>query len=279
MDWTEKDFARNENNGSRVSLHYWQKGSGPPILLLHGITDTGACWGRTADALAERFTVYALDQRGHGQSDVPENGYALADCVADAAALLRTVHAVPSMVMGHSYGAILTMMLAAQQPELVSKPVLVDPPMWDGMLQMPAEGADERRLKFFDWLIQLQDKSHEELVAHCHAQSPNWTDEECEQWATSKHQVRPRVWQKDGTEFGSDWRADISHIKCPTLFVRGEPACGGIVSDADLADVKSLLQNGQVVTVAQAGHSVQRDRNAEFMAVVLPFLLAASQVQ
>ena len=108
--------------------------------------------------------MYALDQRGHGQSDAPINGYKLADCVADAAALLRITHTVPSIVMGHSYGAILTMMLAAQQPELVSKTVLVDPPMWDGMLQMPAEGADERRLKFFDWLIQLQDKSHAELV-------------------------------------------------------------------------------------------------------------------
>ena len=46
-----------------------------------------------------------------------------------------------------------------------------------------------------------------------------------------------------------------------------------------LADVKSLLQNGQVVTVAQAGHSVQRDEYQAFIDVVLPFLLAASQVQ
>ena len=268
MNWTEHDFVRDG-----VKLHYWQKGSGLPILLLHGITDSGACWGRTADALAEHFTVYALDQRGHGQSDAPETGYTLADCVADAAELLRQNNLVPSIVMGHSYGAILTMMLAAQQPALVSKAVLVDPPMWSGMLKVPPQDRDENRLKFFGWLLQLQTQSKAELVAYCHAESPNWSDDECERWADSKLNVRPRVWQSGGAEFGSDWRADLSHIQCPTLFVRGEPAAGGIVSDEDLADVKSLLQNGQVVTIDKAGHSVQRDQYEAFIDVLMPFLL------
>src|SRR4029078_9452898 len=83
-NWTQFDFARDG-----VSLHCWKKGKGAPLVLLHGITDSGPCWGRVADNLAVSYTVYALDQRAHGKSDAPPSGYTYNDYALDVAELLR----------------------------------------------------------------------------------------------------------------------------------------------------------------------------------------------
>lgn len=109
MDWHAYDFTRNH-----VRLRYWRKGNpnGAPVLLLHGITDSGRMWGRVADGLAEQgFAVIAPDQRGHGESDVPDYGYAYDHYAQDAIALLSYLDKSPAIVMGHSFGGLISMWL------------------------------------------------------------------------------------------------------------------------------------------------------------------------
>lgn len=63
-----------ETNG--VRLHYLRSGGAkPPVALAHGALDDARCWARVAEALAADYDVVAVDARGHGHSQAPEEGY------------------------------------------------------------------------------------------------------------------------------------------------------------------------------------------------------------
>jgi 2-(acetamidomethylene)succinate hydrolase len=62
--------------GAGVELAFRVRGSGPAVVLLHGTSANHAVWEPVGDLLADRATVVALDQRGHGRSDKPDRGYA-----------------------------------------------------------------------------------------------------------------------------------------------------------------------------------------------------------
>lgn len=81
---------------------------GRPLVLLHGWAGTLRCWGRAAEILAERFRVIAVDLRGHGYSDAPEQGYDdPANWAADVAAVLAAESiSAGAVLLGWSYGGI-----------------------------------------------------------------------------------------------------------------------------------------------------------------------------
>ncbi len=69
MGWTEGYLS-----ADNVRLHYWRRGSGPPLLLAHGFGDSGECWTRVAEALEDDYDIVAYDARYHGLSDAPADG-------------------------------------------------------------------------------------------------------------------------------------------------------------------------------------------------------------
>ncbi|MDP3768967.1 MAG: alpha/beta fold hydrolase, partial [Dehalococcoidia bacterium] len=79
----DRRAERRRRPGHGIWLSTLERGDGPPCVLLHGITANACVWDPIALRLAERYHVVAVDQRGHGQSDKPEAGYAAADFVAD----------------------------------------------------------------------------------------------------------------------------------------------------------------------------------------------------
>ena len=267
MNWSEHDFVRDG-----VKLHYWQKGAGAPILLLHGITDSGACWGRAADGLAAHYTVYALDQRGHGKSDSPVRAYTYADYVADALELLRVNGYTNAMVMGHSFGGVVALNLAADFPQAISKLLVVDPPLFDIDSSTPSSVLEQGRYDFFEWLRKLKPLSRAELIQVCQTQSPTWSDDECETWAESKMDASPRLWQEGGIPIRSEWRAWLPAITCPTLLVYGDSELGSLVDEQKANQVVCALQQGTSAHIPNAGHSVHRDQFATFMRAINLFL-------
>ena len=79
------------------------------------------------------------NQRGHGDSDKPSAGYLPRDYAGDIAALIAHEPTRPAAVVGHSLGAVVAALLAAERPELVPKVILVDPPFDP---TRPREGVD-----------------------------------------------------------------------------------------------------------------------------------------
>ncbi len=100
-------------------------GSGPVILLIHGIGDNSTTWATVQSQLAQRFTVIAVDLLGHGQSDKPRADYSVAAYANGMRDLLSVLDIERVTVIGHSLGGGVAMQFAYQFPQLVERLVLV----------------------------------------------------------------------------------------------------------------------------------------------------------
>src|SRR5688500_181277 len=107
------------------SVAYRCAGSGPAIVLVHGITSTSATWDRVIPYLATRFTVIAPDLIGHGQSAKPRGDYSLGAYASGIRDLMVALGHESATFVGHSLGGGVAMQLAYQFPERLDRLVLV----------------------------------------------------------------------------------------------------------------------------------------------------------
>jgi pimeloyl-ACP methyl ester carboxylesterase len=110
-------------HGHRV--FYRSAGSGPVIVLVHGITSTSATWANVLPYLAEQFTVIAPDLLGHGESAKPRGDYSLGAYASGVRDLLIALGHERATFVGHSLGGGVAMQLAYQFPEHCDRLVLV----------------------------------------------------------------------------------------------------------------------------------------------------------
>jgi pimeloyl-ACP methyl ester carboxylesterase len=111
-------------HGHRMA--YRQAGSGPVIVLIHGITSDSTTWARVMPYLARRFTVLAPDLAGHGASAKPRGDYSLGAHASSLRDLLAALGHDRASFVGHSLGGGIAMQLSYQFPELCERLVLVD---------------------------------------------------------------------------------------------------------------------------------------------------------
>src|SRR3954467_4543763 len=100
-------------------------GSGPAILLIHGIGDNSTTWSTVQTKLAQRFTVIAPDLLGHGKSDKPRADYSVAAYANGMRDLLSVLDIERVTLVGHSLGGGVAMQFAYQFPHLVDRLILV----------------------------------------------------------------------------------------------------------------------------------------------------------
>lgn len=123
-----------------LTLHYADDGDPAkrPILVLHGITQSGVTWGWLVPHLTDTHRVVRLDFRGHGGSGRAPGAYAFRGYVADATAICeRVLNGEPPIVIGHSLGGGTAAALAQTRPDLVRGVVLEEP----AVMEPPAPGA------------------------------------------------------------------------------------------------------------------------------------------
>lgn len=111
-------------HGHRVA--YRQAGSGPVIVLVHGITSDSRTWRHVMPYLARQFTVLAPDLPGHGESAKPRGDYSLGAYASGLRDLLLALGHERATIVGHSLGGGITMQFSYQFPELCERLVLVD---------------------------------------------------------------------------------------------------------------------------------------------------------
>jgi pimeloyl-ACP methyl ester carboxylesterase len=110
-----------------VRLNAVQTGVGPDVVLVHGLGANLAFWHLSVlRTLGERFRLTAFDQRGHGYSDMPPAGYAVADMAADLGGLLDALGIARAHLVGHSYGGAVVLAYAVRHPGRVRSLTLAD---------------------------------------------------------------------------------------------------------------------------------------------------------
>jgi pimeloyl-ACP methyl ester carboxylesterase len=112
-------------SGVTLRVREWP-GDGPPILLLHGLASNSRIWDDVAARLAGRFHVAAIDQRGHGLSDRPTDGFGFEKVAGDVKAVADALGLDRLTAMGHSWGGNVALVFATTYPERTRGLVLVD---------------------------------------------------------------------------------------------------------------------------------------------------------
>ena len=255
-----------ETNG--IKLHYRRTGGNkPPLVLCHGITDNGLCWGRAVLDLEANYDVIMVDARGHGLSDAPGSGYAESDNAADLAGLIDGLELSHPAIMGHSMGAATVAATAALFPGLVACAILEDPP-WQA--DPPAPADHERRDNMRRNWLEQKAKTIPELQEWCRNERPGWDAIELDAWAESKLQFSPHVVEYLGQP--RDWRSTVEGIRCPALLIAGDITKGAIVDDRTAREVRSKNPLFEVVTLEGAGHNIRRERFEPYIEAVRDFL-------
>lgn len=113
--------------GPTLSYQEWGRPDGAVVLMLHGLTSSGATWRHVAPALGESFWVIAPDARGHGASEWTRD-YSLELLADDVAAFCDQVGILGAIVVGHSMGALTAYALAVRRPDLIRLLVLEEMP-------------------------------------------------------------------------------------------------------------------------------------------------------
>lgn len=110
-----------------INIHYQQKGSGPDVVLIHGITSCLAQWYvEIMPALARDYRVTTYDLRGHGLTEITETGYTSEEMAGDLLALMDHLDIQKPVLVGHSFGGSIGLNLALTHPERVRGVVALD---------------------------------------------------------------------------------------------------------------------------------------------------------
>jgi pimeloyl-ACP methyl ester carboxylesterase len=124
-----------EANG--VRQHVVVGGDGPALLLVHGWPESWYAWRFVMQALASDFSVVAVDQRGMGLSDKPEDGYDAGTLANDLAGLMTELGHERFAVAGHDTGMVISYALAADHPERVGRLIAAEIPGAPGVVPAP----------------------------------------------------------------------------------------------------------------------------------------------
>ncbi|MEV1073088.1 alpha/beta fold hydrolase [Micromonospora parva] len=114
-----------------ATIHGRRGGSGPPVLLLHGIPETHLMWHKVAPRLAEKYTVVATDLRGWGDSGTPPSTsdhepYSMRAIARDQIEMMRILGYQQFRLVGHDRGARCAYRLALDEPDAVTRLAVMD---------------------------------------------------------------------------------------------------------------------------------------------------------
>ena len=137
--------------GHGIALHYVDQGAGLPVIFVHGSLSDVGYWADQIPAFATHYRAIAYSRRYNYPNDNPARpGYSAVIDAEDLAALIRTLRLGKAVIVGHSYGALTALFLAAKHPELVSALVLAEPPAVSLLNHLPGNEAKTGKAMFED---------------------------------------------------------------------------------------------------------------------------------
>ena len=256
-----------------LSLHYldWGNSNATPMVLLHGLYSHAYYWDFFARNLASEYHVFALDQRGHGDSGWAKS-YGPKEYVLDIEAFVDNLGLDKFVLIGHSMGGINAIIYAARHPDMISALVIVDigPEInASGIERMERERASEPEAF----------GSEEEAISYMKKIESRQSDDFVRyqvKYALRRGEEGRLAFKYDkklqSTQLRSpDWLWEyLNQVICPTLLVHGMES--DMLATELAKTMGGSLAFGSVVDVERAGHSVPGDNPQAFEAEVREFL-------
>ena len=269
------------------TLNYFEgPDNGPPLVLLHGVLRQWSDFVPIIPQLSLRWKVYGIDFRGHGKSSRTPGHYFVADYLPDAASFLSFQLREPAVVYGHSLGAMVALLMAAEMREHVKAVILEDPPF-------QTMGARIRETPYFRQFSGIRELLREGIstgklaaqLAQVDITAPGRDkpqrlgevrDMAALRWlATCLQVVDPDVllpilegrWLE-----GYSVDQTIQRVRCPTLVLQADGEAGGMLADDDAGFMERSIAECVRIRFPGVGHSVRWSAHERWSRVVMNYL-------
>lgn len=245
-------------------------GTGPPVVLLHGLAGQAREWDSTADWLARSHRVVAPDARAHGRSERSPADVTPEAFVLDVEQWIEQLGLAPAILIGQSFGGLAALRVAARAGGLVGGLVVAE--------ATPAEdpeGADAVASWLESWPVPFATP----------ADALAFFGGDClwaQAWTSGLEQRAGGLWpafepavlltalrQANARDFWDDW----ARIECPLLVVRATTG----VPEAETRRMLELQPGAQLSEIAAAGHDVHLDQPERWRAAVQAFLASLAR--
>jgi len=251
-------------------IHYLEAGSGPVVILLHGLGGSAGNWAATTPALSSKFHVFVPDQIGFGASDKPQIDYRVGTLVDFLDGFCRKVGITKASVVGNSLGGWTAVDFTLAHPEKVEKLVLVD----SAGYSLEHNGAPKPPREVLQALNPSTVAQAKQVMNLILANKAMITDQVAEGFF-AQHMRTGDGYTIDRF-IDSILRGDdvvdgkLGAVKVPTLIVWGKqdllvPLAAGEWFSKDIA-------GSELVTLDGCGHVPQMECGAKFNATLLKFL-------
>jgi len=276
-----------------LDLHLTRWGPDPsesnlPVFLLHGWQDTGDTFQFMVDEFKRDWPLVALDWRGFGRSEWPQDGYWFADYLADLDALLEGLsRGAPARIVGHSMGGNIASLYAGVRPERVRCVANLEG------FGLPRSSPQQAPTQLRQWLDQVKSRptlkdydSVEQLASVIRFRYPRFNDAQAAfvaaAWSKerdgrirllgdSRHRwVNPVRYHREDAE--ACWR----EVKAPVLMLLGEESeyLSKLGADGSDAALRNIIPQIEILRIAGAGHMLHIEK-ANVVAPLIENFLSA----
>ena len=268
-------------DGLRVG--YLLRGSGPSVLLIHGLGEFLETWAYNIDSLSKHFTVCAVDLPGHGHSEQSKGDYTIDYCVGFVVDFMEVMGIKHVSLVGRSMGGPICLMIGIDFPDKVNKIILVSSGGFDENVPLAY------RLALLPVLgdimlgpAVLVNSSTVRLAMRRQFYNSNsvpdeWIQVACEYLKLSNRNETIRNIIRSNASLTSKKPKEkaivtdkISLLNTPTLIVHGMQ--DNLVSVEQARDAASIIPDAQLKLLAECGHNPQIEKAPEFNELVLSFL-------
>jgi pimeloyl-ACP methyl ester carboxylesterase len=254
-----------------VTLHYLEQGHlhGEPVIMLHGFTDSWNTYALALPHLSPAYHVYALDQRGHGESSKTAADFTVERFVADVVAFMDAQGIAKATVVGHSLGSMVAQLVAIHHPDRVNKLVLI------GSMTV---GGNPGVLEFNEAVQTLTDPIDPvfardfQTSTQINEISPVFLDKV----VAESLKVPAQVWRQTMASFvQQETTHDLYKISAPTLILWGDQDPYFLRSDQET--LAALIPQATLRIYEQVSHNPHWEQPERFVADLEQFLAATAK--
>jgi pimeloyl-ACP methyl ester carboxylesterase len=267
-----------------VRLHAVIGGDGPPLLLVHGWPGSWYYWRLVMPALARDFTVVAVDQRGIGLSDKPEDGYDTATLADDLVALMDALGHRRFAVAGVDTGMLIAYAVAADHPDRVERLVVGEAPLPAITPANPLVLPEPIKARLWHIPFNQQEKVNEQLVSGREdiffraefdaSAGPNKLPEDVVRYYVDGLRDPEalhgsfQLYRAFGATAAQNAERKLRRLEVPVLAIGGALSSGDMVA----ATMQLVADDVQTLVIPGSGHWVAEEAPQEMLAALTAFL-------
>ena len=259
-----------------MKLFYRKKGTGFPLIIIHGLLGSSDNWMTISKSFAEHFSVFMIDLRNHGRSPHSEE-FSVDAMMDDLLEFMKDQQLESAVVLGHSLGGWIAMNFAVRFPEKVDKLIVVD---------FAPRKYQNNLIGFLKWLLNW-DISRIKSLREADQQLEEIFKEPAVRGFIMKSLKSRRSAGAEKKNGSFEWKPNLEAIynnldqvsgyldegqmfEKPTLFIRGEKS--DYIQPQDESLIKKHFPKTEIKTIPEAEHWVHADKPEESLEVARDFL-------